>query len=128
MSSNVKTAVFWVVIVCAVVLVYLAVKSGRGTAPQELSVSDFVTYVQDGKVKEAKIIGTDVQRRRRRRRGQGRAPGDYRVPSRAAEIPEAGRPHSEGSASHWAPGYRKDPACPCDRGRGERSVFLDFRF
>jgi len=61
MSSNVKTAVFWVVIVCAVVLVYLAVKSGRGTAPQELSVSDFVTYVQDGKVKEAKIIGTDVQ-------------------------------------------------------------------
>ncbi|MFL6417470.1 MAG: ATP-dependent zinc metalloprotease FtsH [Bryobacteraceae bacterium] len=61
MSSNVKTAVFWVVIVCAVVLVYLAVKSGRGTAPQELAVSDFVTYVQDGKVKEAKIIGTDVQ-------------------------------------------------------------------
>jgi len=61
MSSNVKTAVFWVVIVCAVVLVYLAVKSGRGTAPTELSVSDFVTYVQDGKVKEAKIIGTDVQ-------------------------------------------------------------------
>ncbi len=61
MSSNVKTAVFWVVIVCAVVLVYLAVKSGRGTAPQELSVSDFVTFVQDGKVKEAKIIGTDVQ-------------------------------------------------------------------
>jgi len=61
MSSNVKTAVFWVVIVCAVVLVYLAVKSGRGTAPSELSVSDFVTYVQDGKVKEAKIIVTDVQ-------------------------------------------------------------------
>ncbi len=61
MSSNVKTAVFWVVIVCAVVLVYLAVKSGRGTAPTELSVSDFVTYVQDGKVKEAKIIGSDVQ-------------------------------------------------------------------
>ena len=61
MSSNVKTAVFWVVIVCAVVLVYLAVKSGRGTAPQELSVSEFVTYVQDGKVKDAKIIGTDAQ-------------------------------------------------------------------
>jgi cell division protease FtsH len=61
MSSNVKTAVFWVVIICAVVLVYMAVKTGRGPAPQELSVSDFVTQVQDGKIKEAKITGTDVQ-------------------------------------------------------------------
>src|SRR3954451_23220094 len=61
MSSNVKTAVFWVVIVCAVVLVYMAVKTGRANPPQELSVSDFVTAVQEGKVKEAKIIGTDVQ-------------------------------------------------------------------
>src|SRR5581483_2393946 len=61
MSSNVKTAVFWVVIICAVVLVYMAVKTGRGPTPTNLSVSDFVTYVQDGKVKEANITGTDVQ-------------------------------------------------------------------
>src|SRR3954452_14329232 len=61
MSSNVKTAVFWVVIICAVVLVYMAVKTGRGPTPQELSVSDFVAQVQDGKIKEAKITGTDVQ-------------------------------------------------------------------
>ncbi|MBV8811068.1 MAG: ATP-dependent metallopeptidase FtsH/Yme1/Tma family protein, partial [Acidobacteriaceae bacterium] len=61
MSSNVKTAVFWVVIICAVVLVYLAVKTGRGPTPQNLSVSDFVTAVQDGKIKEANITGTDVQ-------------------------------------------------------------------
>ena len=33
MSSNVKTAVFWVVIICAVVLVYMAVKTGRGPTP-----------------------------------------------------------------------------------------------
>src|SRR6201996_8931018 len=61
MSSNVKTAVFWVVILLAVVLVWMAVKTGRGPTPQNLSVSDFVTYVQDGKVKEANITGTDVQ-------------------------------------------------------------------
>ncbi len=61
MSSNVKTAVFWVVIVCAVVLVYMAVKTGRGAPPRNLTVSDFVTYIQDGKVKEANITGTDVQ-------------------------------------------------------------------
>src|SRR5690349_4271842 len=61
MSSNVKTAVFWVVIICAVVLVYMAVKTGRGPTPTNLSVSEFVTYVQDGKIKEANVTGTDVQ-------------------------------------------------------------------
>src|SRR6266516_2943203 len=61
MSSNVKTAVFWVVIICAVVLVYMAVKTGRGPTPTNLSVYEFVTYVQDGKGKEANVTGTDVQ-------------------------------------------------------------------
>jgi cell division protease FtsH len=61
MSSNVKTAVFWVVIICAVVLVYMAVKTGRGPAATNLKVSDFVAYVQDGKIKEADITGSDVQ-------------------------------------------------------------------
>ncbi len=61
MSSNVKTAVFWVVIICAVVLVYMAVRTNRGPTPQSLSVSDFVTSVQDGKIKEANITGTEVQ-------------------------------------------------------------------
>ncbi|HMF75693.1 MAG TPA: ATP-dependent zinc metalloprotease FtsH [Bryobacteraceae bacterium] len=60
MSSNVKTAVFWVVIVCAVALVYMAVKTGRGPTPTNLKVSDFVAYVQDGKIKDADITGTDV--------------------------------------------------------------------
>ncbi len=61
MSSNVKTAVFWVVIICAVVLVYMAVKTGRGPTPQNLNASQFVAAIQDGKVKEANITGTDVQ-------------------------------------------------------------------
>ncbi len=61
MSSNVKTAVFWVVIICAVVLVYMAVRTNRGPSPQGLSVSDFVTSVQDGKIKEANITGSEVQ-------------------------------------------------------------------
>jgi cell division protease FtsH len=60
MSSNVKTAVFWVVIVCAVALVYMAVKTGRGPTPTNLKVSDFVAYVQDGKIIDADITGTDV--------------------------------------------------------------------
>ncbi|MBV8571955.1 MAG: AAA family ATPase, partial [Acidobacteriaceae bacterium] len=61
MSSNVKTAVFWVVIICAVVLVYMAVKTGRGPTPTTLTLSDFVTAVQDGNVKDAGITGTEVQ-------------------------------------------------------------------
>jgi cell division protease FtsH len=61
MSSNVKTAVFWVVIICAVVLVYMAVKTGRGDTPKNLSAYDFVQSVQDGKIKNADITGsTDV--------------------------------------------------------------------
>lgn len=61
MSSNVKTAVFWVVIICAVVLVYMAVKTGRGPTPQNLNASQFVTAIQDGKIKDANITSTDVQ-------------------------------------------------------------------
>src|SRR5689334_1659795 len=61
MSSNVKTAVFWVVILCAVVLVYMALKTSRGSTPTSLSVSEFVSDIQDGKIKDAAITGTDVQ-------------------------------------------------------------------
>ncbi len=61
MSSNIKTAVFWVVIICAVVLVYMAVKTGRGPTPQNMSVSDFVTTVQEGKIRDVTITGTDAQ-------------------------------------------------------------------
>jgi cell division protease FtsH len=61
MNSNVKTAVFWIVILCAVVLVWMAVRTGRGPAPKSLAVSEFMSLVQDGKVKDVNITGTDVQ-------------------------------------------------------------------
>src|SRR5580704_6478326 len=60
MSSNVKTAVFWVVIISAVLLVYMAVKTGRGTPPKPLNAGEFVQLIQDGKVKDADVTGTDV--------------------------------------------------------------------
>src|SRR5581483_7449732 len=60
MSSNVKTAVFWVVIICAVVLVRMAVKTGRGTPPRAISVSEFVSLIQSDQVREADVTGTDV--------------------------------------------------------------------
>ena len=61
MNSNVKTAVFWIVILCAVVLVWMAVRTGRGTPPKNLAVSEFVSLVQTDKVKDANITGTEVQ-------------------------------------------------------------------
>jgi len=61
MNSNVKTAVFWIVILCAVVLVWMAVRTGRGPTPKNIAVSEFVTLAQDNKVKEVNITGTDVQ-------------------------------------------------------------------
>ncbi len=69
----------------------------------------------------------DVQGRRRRRRGQGRAPGDHRVPQGAAEVPEARRPHPQGRAADGPAGHRQDAARPRHRRRGGRAVLLDLR-
>src|ERR1035438_3845822 len=60
MSSNVKTAVFWVVIICAVVLVYMAVKTGKGPTPTMLKSGDFVSLIEAGKINDADITGSDV--------------------------------------------------------------------
>ena len=69
----------------------------------------------------------DVQGRCGRRRGEGRAPGDHRVPEGAAEVPEARRAHSEGRAPHGPSGNRQDAARARRRGRSERAVLLDQR-
>jgi cell division protease FtsH len=61
MNSNVKTAVFWIVILCAVVLVWMAVRTGRGPTPKSLAVSEFVNLVQQDKVQDANITGSEVQ-------------------------------------------------------------------
>ena len=69
----------------------------------------------------------DLQGRRRRGRGQGRAPGDHRVPEGTAEVPEARRPHSEGRALDGPPGHRQDAAGPRRGRRSQRAVLLDQR-
>ena len=45
-----------------------------------------------------------------RRGGEGRAAGDHRVPARAAEVPEAGRPHPQGRPADGPPGHRARPS------------------
>ena len=61
MNSNVKTAVFWIVILCAVVLVWMAVRTGHGPTPKNSAVSEFVNLAEQNKVKDANITGTEVQ-------------------------------------------------------------------
>jgi cell division protease FtsH len=55
MNSNVKTAVFWVVIVCVAVLLYAVVHTGKGKAEDQPSFTDLMNYVEGGKVKSVVV-------------------------------------------------------------------------
>ena len=60
MNSNVKTAIFWVVLVCIAVLLWTVVKTNAGRQVSELSFTDFVKQVEAGRVVEVTISGTEV--------------------------------------------------------------------
>ncbi|HVZ18266.1 MAG TPA: ATP-dependent zinc metalloprotease FtsH [Terriglobales bacterium] len=61
MNSTVKTVVFWLVIVLCAVLLWQVVKSGtNGPKETTISLSQFQSDVDAGKVKEVTITGTDV--------------------------------------------------------------------
>ncbi len=61
MNSNVKTAVFWVVLICVAVLLWTVVRTGNTRAERRLTFTQFVNDVQDGKVKEVTITGNEVR-------------------------------------------------------------------
>ena len=63
MNSTVKTIVFWVLIaVSAVLLWHLVVRAGgAGVQEREISFSDFMNQVDQGKVGEVTIIGAEVR-------------------------------------------------------------------
>ena len=222
MNSNLKTLIFWVVLICVAVLLIAVVRTGQGTKEEQITFTEFLDKVQQGQVAEVTITGNEVhgdyanhslgfhtfiprelperlqaparqerqrqhqghqfgrlgfdpgervavhraagvldlhdaadaERRQqgaelrqepraaafhaaeegdvqgcgRRGRGQGRAAGDHRIPARAAEIPEAGRPHSQGRAADRASGNRQDAAGARHRGRSQRAVLLHLRF
>jgi cell division protease FtsH len=59
-SSNVKTAVFWVVLACLAVMVWFVVRTGKSQVEQPLSFSQFMDAVEAGKVKQVTIAGNEV--------------------------------------------------------------------
>ena len=63
MNSNVKTAIFWVVLVCIAVLLWTVVKTNTGRQVTDLSFTDFVKQVEAGRVVEVTISGTEVSGR-----------------------------------------------------------------
>ncbi|MGQ9918164.1 MAG: ATP-dependent zinc metalloprotease FtsH [Bryobacteraceae bacterium] len=60
MNSNVKTAIFWVVLVCIAVLLWTVVKTNAGRQVSDLSFTDFLKQVEAGRVVEVTISGTEV--------------------------------------------------------------------
>jgi len=61
MNSNVKQAVLWIVLLCVAALIWIVVRTGRGPSEQTPTFSQFLTQVEQGKVKQITISGHDVK-------------------------------------------------------------------
>jgi len=61
MNSNVKTAIFWVVLIMVVILLWTVVKQGQRKQERNLTFSEFVSAVQEGKVKKVTITDQEVR-------------------------------------------------------------------
>jgi cell division protease FtsH len=61
MNSNVKTAIFWVILICVIVIVVVAVQTNKTSQVQQLTFTAFMDQVEAGKVKNVTITGTEVR-------------------------------------------------------------------
>jgi cell division protease FtsH len=60
MTSNLKTAIFWVVLICVAVLLWTVVRAGKTRPEQQLTFSQFLSQVESGRVKSVSITGNEV--------------------------------------------------------------------
>ena len=60
MTSNLKTAIFWVVLICVAVLLWTVVRAGKTRPEQQLTFSHFLSQVESGRVKAVSITGNEV--------------------------------------------------------------------
>ena len=60
MNSNIKTAVFWIVLICVAVLLFAVVRNGQGRKEDPITFTNFMDKVQQGQVKDVTISGNDV--------------------------------------------------------------------
>ena len=61
MNSNVKTIIFWVVVVCMAVLLWAVVNHGHSKPDQALNFTEFLNDVDAGNIRNATIDGTQVK-------------------------------------------------------------------
>jgi cell division protease FtsH len=61
MNSNVKTAVLWIVLICVAVLLWIVVRTGKTGGEQQLSFTDFMGQVEQGRVKEVTLSGSEAK-------------------------------------------------------------------
>jgi ATP-dependent Zn protease len=59
-SSNIKTAILWVVLICLAVLLYTIVRQGKHPTEDQITFSAFVDQVKDKKVKDVTIANNEV--------------------------------------------------------------------
>jgi len=60
MNSNLKTAIFWVVLILLVVVFVTVVRTGQRGPDRNLTFTQFVHDVTDHKVKEVTVSGMEV--------------------------------------------------------------------
>ena len=61
MNPNVKTVVFWAVLICVAVLLWAVVKNGHTKPDRPLNFSEFLSEVQNGNIKSVNINGNTVK-------------------------------------------------------------------
>src|ERR1035437_2164876 len=59
-NSNVKTLIFWVVLICVAVLLIAVVRTGQGIKEDPISFTQFLDKVKSGDVKEVTIAERDA--------------------------------------------------------------------
>ena len=61
MNSNVKTVIFWVVLICVAVLLWAVVRQHGGKPDRALNFSEFLAEVEAGNVKSVNINANEVK-------------------------------------------------------------------
>ena len=61
MNSNVKTIIFWAVLICVAVLLWAVVKNGHSKPDRALNFSEFLNEVEAGNIKSVSINGSTVK-------------------------------------------------------------------
>jgi len=60
-NSNIKTAIFWVVLILVAVFLWQVVTRGQKRTEHDITFSDFMQQVEQGKIKKVTIAGNEVR-------------------------------------------------------------------